>query len=171
MAYEIAKKFTPEMEGKDYVVFLKTNFQSPILNEKGNICGWRQDADNYTYAIFPNRRISKTSMMSESYVKPEGSITCWKDKLPKDQTMELDALTQDLPATWDEFSDLLTKLVSDHTVRDGVIVIEDAATWQKMSAARRKLLRKEFEESIAEDDGGTNDRFGTIYPLVENAAM
>lgn len=144
MSYKFVHEYTPDVEGKDYVVFCKTNFQSPVLNEKGHVVRWTQDADNYVYALFPNRR--GKGLMSESYVKPEGEITCWKDKLRKTDTMELDALTQDLPATWEEFSDLLTKLVIDHTVSDGCIVIEDATTWQKLRAARKRMLRKQMDE-------------------------
>lgn len=167
MSFKVVEKFTADMEDKDYVVFLKTNFQSPILNAKGKICGWKQDADNYTYALFPNRRESKKSMMSESYVKPEGEITCWKDKLPKAGTMELDAMTEDLPATWEEFSDLLTKLAVDNRLADGTIVIEDAATWQKLRSARKRLLRKEFEERCAPHKGteSREDSYFHQYPL------
>lgn len=144
MSYKIVKEFTADMADKDYVVFLKTNFQTPVLNAKGNVVRWTQDADNYVYGIFPNRK--SRGMMSESYVKPEGDILTWKDKLRKTDTMELDALSEDLPATWLEFSDLLTKLVIDHTVEDGTVVIEDAGTWQKLRAARKRLLRKEMDE-------------------------
>lgn len=134
------------MADKDYLVFLKTNFQSPVLNAKGNIVKWTQDADNYVYGLFPNRK--RRGMMSESYVKPQGEILSWKDKLRPTDAMELDALSEDLPATWEEFSDLLTKLRIDGEVEDGVIVIEDAATWQKLGAARKRLLRKQMEDCI-----------------------
>lgn len=165
MEYEIVEGYTPEIEDKDYVVFLKTDFQTPVLNEKGKVVRWTQDADNYIYAIFPNRKGS--GMMVDSYVKPQGDILTWKDKLRKTGTMEYDALSEDLPATWDEFSDLLTKLVIDHTVGDGCIVIEDATTWQKLRAARKRLLRKQMDEVM--DGGGVKATADTPvcdpYPL------
>ena len=148
MSYKIVDKFTTAFESEDYVVFLKTNFQSPVLNERGNVVRWTQDADNYVYGIFPNRKVSKKGMMSEGYVKPRGNILTWKDKLRVTDTMEYDALSEDLPATWEEFSDLLTKLVIDHIVGDNTIVIENAESWQKLGAARRKILRKKMEEVV-----------------------
>ena len=174
MSYKMIEKYTPEVEDKDYVVFLKTNFQSPVLNAKGNVVKWVQDKDNYVYGIFPNRQTSKNGMMVESYVKPEGHILTWKDKLKKTDTMELDALSQDLPATWDEFSDLLTKLVVDHTVDDGVIVIEDAATWQKLRSARKRLLRKEMDAVVEGKGEKEKSAFTPIcdpYPLAIPAAI
>ena len=171
MSYKIVKEYTPEVEGKDYVVFCKTNFQTPELNAKGNVVRWKQDADNYVYALFPNRK--GRGMMSESYVKPQGDILTWKDKLRKTETMELDALSEDLPATWEEFSDLLTKLVVDHTVADGCIVIEDAGTWQKLRAARKRLLRKQLEE-VMEGGGFAADADTPVcdpYPLDITAEM
>lgn len=161
-------KYTPDMEGKDYVVFLKTNFLTPVLNAKGNVVRWERDADNYVYGIFPNRKTSKKGMMAESYVKPKGEILTWKDKLKKTDTMELDALSEDLPATWDEFSDLLTKLVVDHTVDNGVVVIEDAATWQKLNAARRKVLRKEMDSVM---DGVVGKPLPTDAPICDPSPL
>ena len=171
MSYKMIAQYTPEIEDKDYIVFLKTNFQSPILNEKGHVVKWVQDKDNYVYGAFPNRKTSKNGMLVESYVKPEGGILSWKDKLRVTETMELDALSEDLPASWNEFSDLLTKLVVDHTVGDGVVVIEDATTWQKLRSARKRLLRKQMDAVM--DNAGTPDSevsAGTPicdpYPLV-----
>lgn len=144
MSFKMIHEYTPEVEDKDYVVFCKTNFQSPVLNARGKVVRWTQDADNYVYALFPNRR--RGGMMSESYVKPQGEILTWKDKLRPTDAMELDAMSEDLPATWDEFSDLLTKLVVDNTVSNGCVVIEDATTWQKLRAARKRLLRKQMDD-------------------------
>ena len=170
MAYKFINEYTPEVEDKDYIVFLKTNFQTPVLNAKGNVVRWEQDADNYVYGLFPNRKMNKTGMMLEGYVKPEGDITTWADKLPKTDTMEIDALSEDLPASEAEFSDLLAKLVADHTVDDGVIVIKDATTWQKLRAARKRILRKQLDDIINWDgDEGLNDPDAPIidpYPLV-----
>ena len=174
MSYKIVKQYTPELETKDYIVFLKTNFQSPVLNEKGNIVRWEQDGDNYVYGVFPNRKTNKSGLMNESYVKPQGEITSWKDKLRKTETMELDALSEDLPATWEEFSDLLTKLVLDNTVGDGVIVIEDAATWQKLRSARKRLLRKEMDAVVDGKGEKEKSAFTPIcdpYPLAIPAAI
>lgn len=173
MSYKIVKEFSPEFEDKDYVVFLKTNFQSPVLNAKGNVVRWVMDEDNYVYGLFPNRKTK--GMMSESYVKPRGEITKWKDKLNRTETMELDALSEDLPATWEEFSDLLTKMVVDHTVGDGVIVIEDATTWQKLRAARKRLLRKQIEGvmecGVPDSEVAKDAPICDPYPLAFDAGM
>ena len=165
MPYRVVDGYTPDIEKKDYIVFLKTNFQSPILNARGKVVRWVMDDDNYLYGIFPNRKTR--GMMSESYMKPSGDVKTWKDKLPMVETMELDALSEDLPASWEEFSDLLDKLVADHTVDDGVIVIKDATTWQKLRAARKRILRKELEdvvESCVEEPPDTP--ICDPYPLV-----
>ena len=168
MSYKIVAEYTPEVEDKDYVVFCKTNFQTPVLNARGKVVRWTQDADNYVYALFPNRRMHGSELIAESYVKPHGEILSWKDKLRPVDTMELDAMTVDLPATWEEVSDLLTKLVVDHTVSDGCVVIEDATTWQKLRVARRKLLRARMDEVLNAECGNKEDADTPIcdpYPL------
>ena len=164
--YTIAKQYTEDMAGQDILVFLKTDFKHIGKDANGKKCVVRDD-DNYVYAMFPKRsRGGKGVPSCEAYVKPHGSILTWKDKLAAVEASELDALSEDIPASWEEYSDLLTKLVLDHTVGDGVIVIEDATTWQKMGAARKRLYAQTMREII---DGtvGTEERerCGTVYPL------
>ena len=168
MNCRIVEQFTPALETEDYVVFLKTNFQSPILNAKGNVVKWKQDDDNYVYGMFPNRKTTKNGMMAESYMKPQGKVMTWKDKLEKFDTMELDALSEDLPASWDEFQELLSKMVAENTIGGNTIVIRDAATWQKLRAARKRLLRKQMDAVL--DEGGREVPYDAPicdpYPLV-----
>ena len=166
MSYKIVGRYTPDMADKDVIVFLKTNFQSPILNDKGKVVKWVRDADNYVYGMFPHRRMGKQGMTAETYVKPEGSILTWRDKLRVTETMELDALSEDLPASWEEYSDLLTKLVVDHTVGDGVIVIEDAATWQKVNDSRKRVLRKQMED-VLKGGGIPSDEIPVDAPIID----
>lgn len=168
MSFKMEEKYTPAMADRDVLVFLKTNFCHIGDDAKGR----RRkimDKDNYVYAMFPNRQMRSRGIPScESYVKPEGNILSWKNKLPKTETCELDALSEDVPATWDEYSDLLTKLVVDNTVREGVIVIEDASTWQKLGEARRKLYRRQLGDIIEEGvrkDKPDCERRGEVYPL------
>lgn len=166
MSYKIVKNYTPDMDGKDVLVFLKTNFQHIGTDARGKRCVVMDD-DNYVYAMFPKRNLRREGDIPscESYVKPEGDILTWRDKLGRVETCELDALAEDVPATWDEFSDLLTKLVVDNTVGDGVIVIEDAGTWQRLGAARRKLYRKQMGELVDGLPGRPGERTGQVYPL------
>lgn len=168
MSFKMEEKYTAAMADKDVLVFLKTNFCHNGYDAKGKKRKIR-DKDNFVYAMFPNRNMRRHGIPScESYVKPEGHILSWKDKLPKTETCELDALTEDIPASWEEYSDLLTKLVVDHTVGEGVVVIEDASTWQKLGEARRKQYRKQLGEIIEEGvrkDKRDIERRGEVYPL------
>ena len=146
--WSLAKKYTQEMADRDILVFLKTNFQHIGKDEHGKRCVIT-DEGNYVYAMFPNRKMRNKGIPAcESYMKPEGDILTWRDKLPKVETSELDALSEDVPATWDEYTDLLTQMVKEGTVCDGVIAIEDATSWQRLGAARKKAYRKMLGDII-----------------------
>lgn len=171
MNYKKVEKYTPAMEKADYIVFLKTDFKDPILNAKGKVVGWKRTPDNYVYGIFPNRRTTRTGMMCASYAAPDNQdVRTWKDKLPLIETTELDALAEDVPATKEEFSALLEKLVRDRTVSDGVIVIEDASTWQKLGAARRRVYRRQIEDIISPQNHA-KENYSPSYPTIYSLAM
>ena len=91
MSFKIEEKYTPEMEDKDILVFLKTNFFTVGTTKHGKKCTI-PDKSNYAYGFFPKRKATKGGTSCESYVKPEGNILTWKDKLNKGSTLELDAL-------------------------------------------------------------------------------
>lgn len=148
MSFRMEEQYTADMEHKDYCVFLKTDFKEPVYNANGTVVGSKLTDENYVYAIFPNRHPSrnKTSMMCESYAKPKGDVKTWSEKLERIDTLELDALSEDKPATFEEFGDLLIKLAADNTLRDGTIVIEDATAWQKLGSARKRLYRQQIED-------------------------
>lgn len=169
MSYKMVEQYTADMEEKDVLLFLKTDFQHVGTDANGKRCVIA-DKDNYIYAIFPNRKVNKDGTRCECYVKPEGSILSWKWKLRTGETLELDALTVDVPASWEEYSDLLTKLVVDGVLGDDVIVVEDAGSWQKMNGARKRALKKQIDEIIGEgipkDSSHGRVRQGTVYPLV-----
>lgn len=164
MSFKIEEKYTPEMEDKDILVFLKTNFFTVGTTKHGKKCAI-PDKSNYVYGFFPKRKATKGGTSCESYVKPEGDILTWKDKLNKGSTLELDALSEDIPASWEEYSDLLAELVRTHKVGDDTIVIEDATTWQKLNAARKRFLRKQMEEVVKFNESRNVARQGQVYPL------
>lgn len=169
MSYKMVEQYTADMAEKDVLVFMKTDFQHVGTDAKGKRCVIA-DNDNYVYAIFPNRKVNKDGTRCECYLKPEGNILSWKGKLKPSETLELDALAVDVPAAWDEYSDLLTKMVVDGLLGDSVIVVEDAGSWQKMGGARKRALKKQIDEIIGEgipkDSSHNKVRRGTVYPLV-----
>ena len=59
----------------------------------------------------------------------------------------------------------MAELVRTHKVGDDTIVIEDATTWQKLNAARKRFLRKQMEEVVKFNESRNVARQGQVYPL------